>query len=148
MPKVMSRLRRAAGRAVAIEAGDGERTAEDLAAASGRLLDRLSGRLAEVIGPAGVQALFLRALKLQARDSPFLDERVLVRAEGESAGERLHACLRQQEPRAITDAATGLFATFMDLLVTVIGERLGWSLLREALPESVGSDAELQETEE
>jgi len=58
------RLRRAATRLLAHEAGGEPATSEALAAAAGRLLDRLSARLAEVIGPLGVEAIFLRAVKL------------------------------------------------------------------------------------
>lgn len=147
MPDSSPGLRRAARRLLAAEAGGEERSAEHLAAASGRLLDRLSERLAEVIGPAGVQALVLRALKLHTREFPFLDERIVPQDQGDSPDERLRACLHQQEPHVITNVSTALFATVMGLLVTIIGERLAGSLLREVWPE-IASDAELQETEE
>jgi hypothetical protein len=51
--------------------GWGTGHSKSLAAASGRLLDRSSARLAEVIGPAGVQAIFLRAIKLRKPESLF-----------------------------------------------------------------------------
>lgn len=56
------RLRHAAVRLLAHEAGGEPATSEALAAASARLHDRLSTRLAEVIGSDGVQAIFLRAV--------------------------------------------------------------------------------------
>ena len=74
------RLRRVARRLLAHEAGGAPATSEALAAASARVLDRLSRRLAEVIGPAGVEAILLRAVTLRKAEFPFLDERIVPRA--------------------------------------------------------------------
>ena len=101
-----------------------------------------------VIGRAGVEALFLRALKLRKPDFPFLDERMFSRDESESAGESLRARLQEQQSDVIREASVMLFATFAGLLVTVIGARLAWSLLREVWPETLRSETEFQEAEE
>ncbi len=122
-------------------------TSESLAAASAELLDRLSVRLSEVIGPAGVQAIFLRAVKLRKPEFPFLEERIVPQGSGPGLGESLRAHLQGQEPEAIQEASVILFATFAGLLATVIGDRLTRSLLQQIWPDTL-PEAELQETEE
>ena len=114
-------------RLLGLEAGGDGASAEDLAAASGRLLDRFSQQLSQVVGDGGVTALLLRAVSLSGREFPFLDARlVAVEREG-SRAELLRACLRKQEPEDIRKAAVTLFATVAGLLVTLVGERLAWS---------------------
>jgi hypothetical protein len=140
------RLCRAATRLLAHEAGGEPATSETLAAASGRLLDRLSNRLAEVIGPVGVQAIFLRSVKLRTSEFAFLDERIVPRGQGDVLAQQLRDCLREQEPNVIREVSVILFATFAGLLATVIGDRLSWSLLRQIWPEIL-ADADLQEAE-
>ena len=140
-------LRRIATRLLTCEMGGQPATSESLAAASGRLLDRLSVRLAEVIGPAGVQAIFLRAVKLRKPEFPFLEERIVPQGSGQGLAESLRAQLQGQEPEAIQEASVILFATFAGLLATVIGDRLTGSLLQQIWPDTL-PEAELQETEE
>jgi hypothetical protein len=142
------RLRHAAVRLLAHEAGGEPATTAALVAASARLLDRLSSRLAEVIGPAGVEAIFLRAVKLRKPEFAFLDERIVPRARGDSLAEPLRDCLREQPAEVIQEVSAALFATFGGLLVAVIGDRLAWSLLQEIWPDTLLPDTELQETEE
>jgi hypothetical protein len=142
------RLRRVATRLLAHEAGEEPTTSDALASASGRLLDRLTHRLAEVIGPAGVQAIFLRAVKLQKPEFAFLDERIIPRARGDSLAEPLRACLREQEPEVVQEVSVILFATFAGLLATVIGERLSWSLLKQIWPDTLLPETEVQEARE
>jgi len=121
-------------------------TSHELAAAVGRLVERLSQRLGLVIGQAGVHALFVRAVKLRTREFPFLAHCPLTR--NGTLGEAMRACLESQEPEAITAVWPTLFTTFANLLAAVIGDRLAWSLLRDVWPESLRPEAELQETEE
>jgi hypothetical protein len=45
-------------------------------------------------------------------------------------------------------ASVTLFETSADVLATLIGERLVWDLLQDAWPETLASEAELQEAEE
>jgi hypothetical protein len=141
------RLRRAATRLLAHEAG-GEATSETLAAASGRLFDRMSDELARVIGPVGVQATFLRAVKLLKAEFAFLDERIVPRERGDSAAEFLRQCMRERKPEVIQEVSVILFATFAGLLVTVVGDRLSWSLLQQIWPDTLLPEAEFQEAEE
>ena len=143
------RLRHVAARLLTHEAGAAPATSEALAAASGRLLDRMSRRVAEVIGPVGVQAIFLRAVKLRKAEFTFLDERIVPSERGNSLAEPLRACLREQNPEVIQEASVILFATFAGLLATVIGDRLALSLLRQVWPDGFPPEAELlQEADE
>jgi len=141
-----ARLRGAVTRLLAHEAGGDGASSEQLAAASGRLLERLTQRLSLVIGRAGFEALLLRAVK-QA-DFPFLDERIFSREQGDSPGDSLRARLQTQESDAIREASVTLFATFAGLLTTVIGGRLAWSLLGDVWPERFRSETEFQEADE
>jgi hypothetical protein len=142
------RLRRAATRLLTHEAGGQPATSENLAAASGRLLDALSQQLAHVIGDSGVQAVFLRAVNLCRSEFPFLDARTLDPEPGQGMAEPLRAGLQAQAPEVIRAATVTLFATVAGLLATVIGDRLAWSLLQQVWPHTLISEAGLQETEE
>ena len=142
------RFRRIAVKLLALEMGGGPATSETLAAAAQRLLDRLSARLAEVIGPAGVQAIFLRAVKLRKAEFSFLDERFVGQPSGDSPAEPLRACLRSQEPEVVREASAILFATFAGLLAAVIGDRLALSLMQQIWPDALLPEVGLQETEE
>lgn len=139
-------LRRTAIRLLVHEAGGDRATSEHLAAASARLLKRMSEHLTEVIGGAGFEALWLRAVRLRISEFPFLDERLLSRDQA-SLGESLRLCLQEQQPDAIREAWKALFATVASLLATVIGDRLAWILLQGTWPETLLSDADPQETE-
>lgn len=141
------RSRRAVTRQLADEAGGDAANSEVLAAAAGRLLDRLSHRLSVIIGRAGVEALLRRAVKLRNPEFPFLDE-LFFREEGESTGDSLRRRLHGEDPDIIREVTVTLFATMAGLLVTVIGERLSWNLLREAWPQALESGTEPQEAEE
>ena len=140
-------LRQAATRWLAHEVGGERATSEHLAAASARLLDRLSAHLAQIVGRAGIEALWLRAVRLRKLDFPFLDERILS-SENTRPGESLRACLLEQEPEVIREASVTLFATVAGLLVTVIGDRLAWSLLKGGWPDPLLREDDPQETQE
>ena len=142
------RLRQAVTRLLEHEVGGGDATSEDLAAASGRLLDRLSQRLTQIIGPAGVEAILLRAVEMRRIEFPFLGDPLEPRSNNESAGEALRARLRELDPDVIRDASVILVATFAGVLATVIGERLAWSLLRDLWPDTLRLDVEPQEADE
>jgi len=142
------RFRHAAERLLAHVAGGELATSETLAEASGCLLDRLSHRVAQVIGPAGVEAIFRRAVKLSTAEFAFLDDRIVPRERGVSLVEALRACLREQKPEVIREVSVILFATFAGLLATVIGDRLAWILLQQIWPDVLLSEGGLQETKE
>lgn len=135
-------------RLLAHEAGSDAPGSDVLAAAAGRLFTGISQHLSVVIGRLGVEALFRRVVKLRQPDFPFLDEQIFSGADGERMGDALRMRLQAQEPETIREASVTLFATFAGLLVTIVGDRLAWSLLREAWPEALRSETGIEETEE
>ena len=141
-------LCRAATRLLARETGDGPANAKSLATASGRLLDTLSQRLADVIGPAGVSAIVHRAVRLHQPQLRFLDERIFRGDNRDTLAEGLRACLQAHEPEVIRDVWVTLFATVTGLLANVIGDRLTWSLLEQIWPDTIVPGSELQESQE
>lgn len=141
-------LRRAATQWLTEETGGAPASAENLAAASGRLLEKLSQHLARVIGPAGVQALLLRAVRLRKSEFAFLDEGIVSGDDRASLAEPLRASLQEQEPAVIQEVSVMLLATFAGLLANVIGARLTWNLLEQIWPDTLRPRSEFQETDE
>ena len=111
-------------------------------------MEKLSQRLGHVIGPSGVEAIFLRAVTLRKAEYPFLDERMIASDNRHSLAEPLRACLNSHEPDVIREAAVALFATFAGLLANVIGDRLTWSLLQQIWPDTLQARNDSQETDE
>jgi hypothetical protein len=142
------RLREAATRLLEHEAGGDQATAEDLAAAAGRLMERLSQRLAQVIGPGGVEAILLRTVALRRAEFPFLDQRIVLVRNSERPGEALRVRLQELEPDVIRNASVILVATFAGLLATVIGDKLAWSFLRDLWPDPLRPEIEPLEADE
>jgi hypothetical protein len=94
----------------------------------------LHHRLAPLISSPGFQALLARAIRLAARDFPFLAT-VSVRTNGECALVGLPAGTDTREPRETADAFAAVLGQFIWLLVIFIGEDLGLRKVREAWPE-------------
>jgi hypothetical protein len=110
-------------------AGEGDSgSADECAAAAWRVYEKLSARLAPLLGSAGVQALFVRSAKLARAEFASLAE---VATEGPT---KLGTCLQALESAVATEAAATLFGTFLDLITTFIGERLTVLVLRSAWP--------------
>lgn len=103
-------------------------TADECAAAAGRVYDKLHVHLSPLLGTAGAQALLVRSGKLTRREFSFLE---VASLEGFP---QMRECLRAQDPRVASDAAATLFGTFFTLLTTFIGERLTTQALRAAWP--------------
>jgi hypothetical protein len=95
--------------------------------AAGRVYDKLHAHLAPLVGVAGVRLLFVRSAKLTRGEYARLVE---ITAEGPT---KLRECLHAQDSVVATEAAD-LFATFLALLATFIGERLTTQVLRRAWP--------------
>jgi hypothetical protein len=109
--------------------GDAGRSSEECAAASWRVYERLNARLAPLLGSAGVQALFVRSAKLAQAQFGSLAE--IAAPEGMK---KLGAALKALSPASATEVAATLFATFLELMNTFIGERLTVVILRSAWP--------------
>ena len=109
--------------------GDSGVNAQECAAAAWRVYEKLNARLAPLLGSAGVHVLFARSAKLAPAEFASLAE--LAGPEGWT---KLGACLQRLEPAVATEVAATLFGTFIDLIITFIGERLTVVVLRSAWP--------------
>jgi hypothetical protein len=99
----------------------------DATTAAGRVYDKLQAHLAPLVGASGVQSLLVRSAKLAQGDFTGLAEVSLF--EGSTKlRERLYA------HDSTIESAAALFATFLALLTTFIGERLTTQVLRSAWP--------------
>src|SRR5450631_2152410 len=103
-------------------------SADEAAAAAGRVYDKLDIHLAPLLGAAGVQALLVRSATLTQGEFPFLA------VAGPDGSTKLRECLRAQDPSVATESAAALFGTFFTLITTFIGERLTVQALRRAWP--------------
>jgi hypothetical protein len=109
--------------------GNSGRSSAECAAAAWRVYEKLNARVAPLLGPAGVEALFVRSAKLAQAEFVSLAE--VATAEGMK---KLGACLQALDPADATEVASTLFGTFLDLMTTFIGERLTVLVLRSAWP--------------
>lgn len=111
-----------------------------LAAATRLTHDDLTAVFAPLISSAGVEALWGRAFDLAQREYP-VDQH---RADDSTTDEpfaQVSLWLERQVPSVATDAAAAMFATFAELLTTLIGEPLTTRYLEKAWPDGF-SDAQ------
>src|SRR5688500_1187677 len=131
-------LRQRVARVIARRVGSS--TGAGAVAAAARLThDDLTAILAPLISSAGVQALWGRAFDLAQREFP-VDERRGDDSTAEEPFARMNVWLERQAPSAATDAAAAMFATFAELLTTLIGGSLTTRYLEKAWPDGF-SDA-------
>lgn len=105
--------------------------ADEPAALAVRVYEKLSLRLAPLIGAAGVQAVLARSAKLTRDEFPCLRELFVSAAQPK---EQLHACLSKTEPAVASAAAAAMLGAFLGLLTAFIGEPLVWHVLRGTFP--------------
>ena len=108
--------------------------ADEIAVAFDSACRALHDRLAPLISSSGFYALLARAVKLAARDAPFLAS-VSISKNGECALSGLAGAIEKRDPAEVADALTMALAHFMWLLVIFIGENLGLRKVREIWPE-------------
>ena len=101
-----------------------------VAAAARQTQDDLTAVFAPLISEAGVEALSGRAFDLAQREYPA----------DEPLGQ-VSLWLERQAPSVATEAAAAMFATFAELLATLIGEPLTMRYLEKAWPDGF-SDAQ------
>ena len=105
-----------------------------VAGAARHIHGELTTVLAPLISATGVEALLARAFDLAKREFP-------AREQGGDNGPtnepftQVSLWLEWQLPNAATDAAAAMFATFAELLTTLIGEPLTMQYLRKAWPD-------------
>jgi hypothetical protein len=113
---------------LAAEGNSGDKV-EECSAAAWRVYEKLNARLFPLLGSAGSHALLVRSAKLAQAEFACLGE--IAAPEGLT---KLGTCLEALEPAIATEAAATLFATFIDLITTFIGERLTDVVLRSTWP--------------
>jgi len=119
----------------------GSSTGASAVAAAARLTHGdLTATLAPLISSSGVEALWGRAFDLARREYP-AEERGGDDGATDDPFAEVSLWLERQIPSAVTDAAAAIFATFAQLLTTLIGEPLTTRYLEKAWPEGF-SDAE------
>jgi hypothetical protein len=122
-------------RLLALESGGGSR-ADDRAAAAVRVYERLADRLEPLIGIAGMRALLARSAKLTKVEFSCFE--AIGVGDGSDnptpSKERLRECFGELDPAVTSAAAAALYGTMLGLLISFIGERLVWQVLRSAFP--------------
>jgi hypothetical protein len=121
-------------------------TAGEVAAAE-RVYVRLFDCLAPIIGPAGVLALFLRSAKLARADHPDLGVNLGAFGDATSksaldGGTEFFRSLSSLDPSLVAAASASVYARFIGLLSTLIGERLVDQILNKAFPELAAASQE------
>jgi hypothetical protein len=113
----------------------GSNTGAGAVAAAARLThDDLTSCLAPLISSSGVDALWGRAFDLAQREYP-VDEHKGESSEKDEPFAEVTLWLERQGSNAATDAAAAMFATFAELLTTLIGEPLTMRYLKKAWPD-------------
>ena len=119
----------AANRLLTYEGGLGG-SADECAVAAQRVYDKLRAQFVALVGPAGFQVLFARSASLTRSQYPAFGDNAAVESSA-----KLRERLRAQEPGAVAAMAANLFAAFLSLITTFIGEQLTTEMLRRAWPE-------------
>ncbi|MET0794368.1 MAG: hypothetical protein ABW061_22790 [Polyangiaceae bacterium] len=113
----------------------GATTPSARALAAGAVQQRLHQRLVPLIGVEGVRALFARSVKVTSAEFP-----ELMRLQGLGLGDaanfakQLIDALQADEGRNAQSAAETLYANFLSLTATLIGERLVLMVLQRSFP--------------
>lgn len=97
--------------------------------AAARVYDKLHAHLQPLVGTAGVELLLVRSARLAGGELEGLASAAMLH--GAAA---LRARLATPKPEIGAESAISLFATFLNLISTFVGERLTLQLLRRAWP--------------
>ncbi len=110
-------------------------TAGECASAVGSVHQRLHHRLAPLVGAAGVRALLARSVAFTSKEYPPLAA-IPDQDSGDSAraAESLVQLLSQFEYAVAWEIAQALYANFIGLVVSLLGERLVLVVLQRAFP--------------
>jgi hypothetical protein len=113
------------------------------AAAAGRVHRCLFESLAPIVGDAGVRALLARSARLNRATHPALADVLAVTeppAPHDQVAQDLVASLSKLDPVAASAAGTALYATFLGLLASFIGDALVSRLVEGAFPATTPTD--------
>lgn len=118
-------------RLLALETGEAA-TSDRIAEGAARAGEKISQRLAPLIGEAGIHALFARSLTLTSARFPWL---ATATTSPRTAWAQLRSCLEKQPPGAASEASAELLGAFVGLLEKFIGPSLTARLLHDVWPE-------------
>ena len=123
----------AVARQMLLHDSGGELSAAACAVSAASVLDRLQQRLAPFLGAAGMRALFARAVKVTLMEFTVLTRvRAATLDEKVNVGESLSEALNSLGSAVAWAAATALFANFLEVTSSLIGERLVLVVLQRA----------------
>jgi len=112
-----------------------DRSATACAGAALAVLEELQKRIIPLIGPAGMRALFARAVKVTNHDFAALAPlRAETLADSPNVSETLSRVLADLEPGNAWAAAAALYSNFLQLTSSLIGERLVLQVLQRGFP--------------
>ena len=114
--------------------GEPASPAADLAAAAMRVRDRLLGHLEMLLGKAGAVALWQRSITLTRRQQPGLVEALW--GAGDPPVTELRTGTTSADPVVLQQACVAVLATFVNLIVSFIGEDLTVQVLCEVWPDA------------
>jgi hypothetical protein len=118
---------------ITLERGADE-TPRAASTAAGRVFDKLSRRLAELITRVGAEALLDRAVHLARAEFPFLSG-VRSALGANSVIDKLRETADTVDPSEAENGLVSVLGTLVALLESFIGEDLTYRLLREVWPQ-------------
>jgi hypothetical protein len=129
-----SAAQRETARRLLLQEDGGGRSSAERAATAERVYETMVRSLAPLIGALGVGSIFARSVRLASADFPCLAAVTSAQGPADDPGAALRRCLQEQEPDAVAEIATAVFATFFALLTHFIGERLIMQIIGAAWP--------------
>ncbi len=115
-------------------------SADELAAAAGRMYQALFLSFAPVLGAAGIRALFVRSVKLTAAEFPCLGNIPIAPIASVPSEDHMNVVqhvldsLSRLESAAAAEVAIAVCATLLGIVTKLIGEPLVWQFIKHALP--------------
>ena len=119
-----------------VGAGD-DAAPSKLAAHVVRTLEHLTHHLMQVVGEAGVRAVFARSAALSSAAYPWLARTIPIVAPTGSPWDALRVSMERQDTSAIRGGFIALLSTFIELLGRLIGAGLVQRLLHDVWPDVV-----------
>lgn len=138
-------MRQTVGNVLQQEAGQDADSSTVVAAAS-RMYDRLARQLTPLIGAAGVDAITARSLHLTRREFPWVQE-LPDSADSDGPCAQTRLCLERQDAATAADATVAALATFVALVIALIGQGLTRRLVQAAWSTQLPRSDEREESE-
>jgi hypothetical protein len=108
-------------------------TSQDVAASAVRIYATWLTSLSAILGETGSSALFRRSLRLTEVTFPLFS--AVRDAHMNSVLSAVNTCLQAQDANVAHEAAMELLAIHLELLTTLIGQRLTEQLVRDTWPD-------------